>query len=158
MTISVQWERLDALLADGLADLAQQDFQEIEEDTQEIPLDIDWDHLKSLERLGTYGVISAREKGKVRYDGKLVGYNAFFVNRHTRHRRTVFAFCDALYLIPDARKGTAGIVLLQESDRLLREAGVVKVQYGIKDKAPVAGRILERLGYRQIETAWSKLL
>jgi hypothetical protein len=152
MNLTIGWDKLETLLAEGLEDLAFQDWAEVEVHTDQVPLAIDWGHMMAQERLGTYRVISAR------IGGELAGYNSFFINRHTRARDTLFAINDALYLAPQYRQGWNGVRFLRESDRLLKEAGVAKVQYGIKTHMPAGGHILARLGYEHIEDVYAKIL
>lgn len=156
--ITYSWEALDQLLADGLRDLAYEDWQEVENHTAEVPLDIDWDRMRSLEAGHVYRIIAARR------DGVLVGYNAFFLNYHMRYRGTVYAISDVLYLKPEERRGMTGVLFLKESDRLLKEAGVQKVRYSIKThvrlgvRAGTVGDLLKHLGYEHVEDVFSKLM
>ena len=158
LSLSFQWEGLETLLADGLEDMIAADFSEVEVDQAAIPLDIDWNHYAAIEQAGTYRIVSARA-GR-----RLVGYNSFFLNRHTRHQGTVFAINDVLYLMPQERRGGAGWRFLLETDRMLVEAGVSKVQYGIKEHVRLGasqgtvGDLLTRMGYRHIETVYAKVL
>ena len=150
--LNFAWEPLARLLNDGLAPLAQQDWEEIDVDRDRVPLDVDWDHYTALERSGTYRVIAARR------NGTLIGYNAFFLNRHSRHRGTVFGQNDVLYLHPDQRRGMIGVRFLAESDKLLRDAGAVKVRYDVMDNSPTLGVILARMGYKREATVYTKVL
>lgn len=152
------WEKLGPLIRDGLEDLLYQDFREVEVDQDTVPMAPDWPYYFEQERIGTYRVISAR------LDGELVGHNAFFVNKHTRHKGVTFAINDMIYMAPEHRKGWAGIALIRESERLLKEAGVVKVQYSIKLHVKLGasrgtvGDLLAHLGYRHIEDVYAKIL
>lgn len=154
--ISVQWERLDALLAHGLEVLTSANFVEVGIDHEAVPLAVDWDHLRYLEKAGSYWIISAR------IGNRLVGYNAFFMNRHTRHKHTIYAVNDVLYLERASRKGANGLVFLRESDRLLKDAGAAKIQYGVKLHVKLGasqgtlGDLLVRLGYRHTEDIYTK--
>jgi len=150
--MSFQWEPLDRLLNDGLEKIAYQDWLEIGVDHEKIPLEVDYDYYRSLERAGGYRAIAAR------HNGRLVGYNSFFLNRHTRHRNTVFGQNDVLYLLPDKRRGLLGFRFLAESDALLKAAGAVKVRYDVTEQHRALGVILERLGYRREAVAWTKVL
>lgn len=158
MTLTIGWERLDSLLADGLEILAAANFLEVGIDHDAVPLAVDWGHLKGLEHAGSYWVISAR------LGNRLVGYNAFFMNRHTRHRYTVYAVNDVIYLAREERRGGAGLRFLRESDRLLKEAGAIKAQYGVKLHVRLGvskgtlGDVLARLGYRHTEEIYTKVM
>lgn len=154
-----QWETLGKLLADGLEDMLWEDFREIEVDQDKVPMAPDWEHYFGLERLGGYRVIAARS------EGQLVGHNAFFLNKHTRHKNTTFAINDMVYLAPDYRKGWAGVSIIRESERLLKEAGVVKIQYSVKEDVKIGsnghgtvGDLLGSLGYQFIERVYAKVI
>lgn len=157
MTLKFQWEKLDRLLQDGLEEIASHNWEEVEVDKDAVSLSVDWDHLRAQERLGIYRVISARE-GKT-----LAGYNAFFINRHTRAKHTVYALNDVVYLLPEYRKGWEGVRFLVHSDRLLSEAGVIKANYSIRlHVCSVSGRttlghVLKRLGYGMHEEVHTKV-
>lgn len=147
-----QWEPLARLLNDGLEDIAYQDWLEIDVDHKAVPLDVDWEHYCSLEQAGVYRVIAARR------NGRLVGYNAFFLNRHTRHRSTIYGQNDVLYLLPGQRRGPVGLRFLTESDRLLKAAGAVKIRYDVTEKSPALGVILARLGYNREAAVYTRVL
>ena len=155
----IGFERLDDLLADGLEDMLFDHWQEVGLDHDAVPLAPDWEHYRDIERQGIFRVIAMRDFGA------LVGYNAFFVNKHLHYRHTLHAGNDVIWLRPDKRKGMAGVRLLRDSERLLRAAGVVKIIYHIKPhvllgarKSGNLGDILLRLGYRHIEECYSKIL
>lgn len=148
------WAKLDALLGDGLEDLTIQNFEEVEPHKDHIPLAIDWGHLRDLERVGTYRVVAA-------YRGKcLVGYDSFFLNRHTRHMHTVFAMGDVIWLLPEERRGWTGVRFIRASDALLVEAGATLIrrgcQRGVRDGA--LADIFLRLGYRHVEDQFDKIM
>lgn len=158
MPLEFAWAKLDALLAEGLEDMAFADFEEVEVDRDKVPLAIDWQHYRHLEKLGTYRIIAAHA------DGVLAGYNAFFINRHTRAKDTLQAVNDVLYLAPEHRQGMNGARFLKESDQMLVEIGARKVQYGIKlgvrigARAGTVGDLLRHLGYNHIEQVYAKAL
>lgn len=158
MTLTFEWEPLARLLNDGGAAMALDNYNEIELNRDAIPLDIDWGYYAHLEQVGTYRILAARR------NGRLVGYNSFHLNRHIRHRGTIFAVGDVLYLLPEERRGMAGVRFLRETERLLKEAGVKKAEYGIKVHHRVGasggtvGDLLEHLGYVHIENTYSKIL
>ena len=132
--------------------MALLDWREIDVDHDKVPLDVDYGYYRSLEQSGTYRCIAARR------NGRLVGYNAFFLNRHTRHRGTVFGQNDVLYLLSGERRGMAGFRFLQDSEALLKGAGVVKVRYDVMENAPALGVILARMGYRHEAKVYTKVL
>ncbi len=156
--IDVAWEPLGILLRDGLEDLCHENWEEVETDRDIGPLIVDWKHYLQIERQGVYRTIGAR------VSGELVGYNAFFLNRHTRAMHTVHAINDLIYLHPDHRKGWNGYRLIRQSERLLKEASAVKVQYAINlhvrrgARGGTVGDLLGHLGYRHVRDIYTKVL
>lgn len=156
--LEIAFEPIDRLLADGCEDLYVAAFQELQTDQDDIPLAPDMAYYRQLEALGTYRVVGAR------YQGELVGYNSFFINRRTRSKNIVQSVSDSLYLAPEYRRGMNGVRFLKETDRLLREAGSLRNQYSITVHVKIGsggetvGRLLEILGYRHIESVYSRLL
>lgn len=158
MTVAFDWEPLDRLLNDGLEDLVLRDWQEIAVDHGSLPHNPDWAHYREQNRLGTYRVIAARR------NGRLIGYNAFFLGQHTRHRGVVFAQNDVLYLVPEQRRGMVGVRFLNESAALLKAAGAVKVRYDSMRNVVLGagggtlGDLFLHLGYRHEADVFTKVL
>lgn len=142
-TIASMWDEMQCLLAEH--------YEEIAADKQAIPLAPNRERYASLEEAGNTFSLSARA------DGVLIGYSVFFVNTHIHYSRTLVAVNDVIFVSKEFRTSRAGIVLLKESERLLRERGVVKVVWHVK---PVLdwSAILERMGYSPLETLYGKLL
>lgn len=119
------WEKISTAMADGLEDLIAFNWSEIEARNEDAPpLDIDWPRYAMLERAGIYRAISVRKASK------LIGYNGYFVQPHLRHRTSLWAINDALFIDKDERKGTLGLRLVVESVKMLREIGVKVVTQG----------------------------
>ncbi len=116
-----------------------------------IKLDPRWDDYILLERMDRLAIFTARD------EGRLVGYSAFFVNRHMHYSDLVTAQNDVLYLHPDSRRGTTGLRFIDFVEAPLRDMGVRKLVYHIKfslDWRP----ILHRRGYADEEVMCAKLL
>lgn len=128
-------------------------------DKDRVPLDVDWGRYFAMERAGCLRGIT------VRRNGKLIGYSAFITTPHLHYKSTPYAINDVFYIDPEHR-GLAGVRLIQQSEKLLREIGVRKVLYHVKlhvllgkgSNRAIVGRLLERLGYRHIEEVYAKLL
>lgn len=119
------WENIGPAMADGLEDLIAFNWGEVEAKNADAPpLDIDWPRYAMLERAGIYRAISVRKAGR------LIGYNGYFVQPHLRHKSTLWAINDALFIDRDERKGTLGIRLVTESTRMLRALGVKVITQG----------------------------
>ena len=155
----IGFEPLRDLLADGLEDMLFEHWQEVGLDHDAVPLAPDWEHYRDMEKQGIFRIIAMRDFGQ------LVGYSAFFVNRHLHYRHTLHASNDYFWLRPDKRRGWAGVRLFRDSERLLKAAGVVKIAYHIKPhvllgarKSGTAGDLLLRLGYRHAEDGYWKII
>lgn len=116
---------------------------------ERIKLNPAWGEYRALEAMGRFVVFTARD------DDKLVGYNAFFVNRHMHYIDMVVAFNDVIFLHPDYRQGTTGIRLVKLAERLT-DTGVNKICYHAKLDTNLIP-ILNRLGYKTEEVVLGKL-
>lgn len=154
------WEPLSDALASGLEDLIAFNWDQVQQDPDWPPLDIDWPKYLMYERVGIYKAVSARK------DGRLIGYNSYYIQPLTRHKSTMFAVNDALYVDADHRGGLTGLKLLDRSEDLLRALGV---QFVLQDDMephnsttakPRAtfGKLLSRRGYKMVGTMHAKRL
>ena len=161
MATEIAFDTLGQALADGAEDLVSFNWLEVEHFQDVLPLDVDWPKLLMLERAGVYRVITARSKGK------LVGYNGYFVQPPIRHKTSLWAVNDTLYVDPEHRTSTLGVRLLKDSEALLRALGVKAITQGnvwpddhsTSGKARARfGALLCRMGYLPAENVYVKLL
>jgi len=153
-SVQIRIEKIADLRADGVEDLAQQDWDEIETDRDVFPFALDWDQLTTLERRGLFKVVSAR-KGR-----EILGYAAFNVTTHPHSKNALHAFNSVLYVKPKAR-GSVGVKLIRTSETLLKGLGVKRIYYSSKTHFPLGlktGKLLERLGYPVVEFCHAKVL
>lgn len=116
-----------------------------------IKLDPRWQVYAALEQLGHFVVFTARED-----DGRLVGYNAFFLNRHMHYGGFTVAQNDVLFLHPTARRGTTALRFIDWCELKLWQMLAEKITYHIKfalDWRP----ILHRRGYCDEEVMVAKM-
>jgi hypothetical protein len=116
-----------------------------------IKLDPRWETYAALEQAGAFVVLTARE------GEELIGYNAFFFNRHMHYGGFTVAQNDVLFLHPAFRRGTTALRFLDFSEQQMRELDADKISYHIKfsmDWRP----ILHRRGYCDEEVMCAKLL
>jgi GNAT superfamily N-acetyltransferase len=158
-TKTTAFEPLGDLLADGLEEMLFDHWQEVGLDHDAVPLAPDWEHYRRMEKEGTFRIIALRQAGA------LIGYSAFFVNRHLHYRHTLHAVNDYFYVAPERRSGWVGVQLFRDCERMMADLGVVKIMYHIKPHVLLGatrtgnvGRILLRLGYRHAEDCYSKIL
>lgn len=131
--------------------LLEQHYQELTLHKEHIRLSVDWDKYYKLESIGGFVLITARD------EGKLVGYSAFFVSSHIHYKETKVAMNDVLFLHKDYRKGSTGIKLIKESEKIMKDLDVSKIVWHVKlsnDFTP----ILKRMGYISEEVCVGKIL
>lgn len=151
MTVALAWEPLAELLEDGLAARVEAHWQEVGRNKDLIPWSVDWAKYQALEDQSVLRILAARSPA-----GKLLGYNAFFVQPHLHYSTTRFAINDAIYLTPGERGSTGiGVRLILEAERGLKpqDGSVVKIVYHAKTYVHLGDDdSLERIeGLMQIE-------
>lgn len=154
--LSFAWEPIERLLGEGFEDLLVSHWEEVALEQSIIPLEVDWPRYITMEKAGTLKVLAMRR------GARFVGYNAFFISPSMHYRNTLHAVNDVIYVDPEERRGSAGVRLIREADRLLKGLGVVKVVYHIKlhvlaDRGTI-GKVLQHLGYTEFERLYSKVL
>ena len=85
----------------------------------------------------------------------LVGYAVFWLNKMPQHVGQNGAWQDAVYLMPEVRRGSNGSRFLAYCERELVALGVQWIHHSVRpgrDFSPV----LRRLGYRPVETLFAK--
>lgn len=156
--LTIKWTTVNQLVADGIEDLAVEHWLEAEVDHDEIPLAIDYEHLRALERAGNFKCAAA-------YSGsRLVGYALFTVMVSPLRRHSLHAFCDAVFM--DTQFRGHGVRLVRWCERELEVLGVVKafissrphVHLGHGRSSGTLGDLLAHMGYTLTETVYAKLL
>ena len=156
--LTIKWTTVSQLIADGIEDLAFEHWLEAEDDHDQIPLAIDYEHLRALERSGNFKCAAAY------HGGELAGYALFTVmasplRRHSRH-----AFCDAIFMDPRFRGH--GVRLVRWCERELQVLNVVKIMISSRPRVRLGhgrtsgtlGDLLDKMGYTLVETVHGKLL
>jgi GNAT superfamily N-acetyltransferase len=151
VSLSFGWEKLSDLIRDpAVKALIAEHFEEIAEDKNDCPLDVQWDHYLSTEAKGILRVWAARA------DGGLAGYVCWFVDRHPCYR-AIYAWASPFYLAPEYRTGWNGVKLLTGAEKDLKALGVRRLVVHEKVSSPL-GPIFERARYRLYERSHTKLL
>jgi GNAT superfamily N-acetyltransferase len=123
-----------------------------------VPLAVDWECFKALERIDAELCIA------VRRDGKLIGYAVYLIHTHLHYQGYRVAEADVFFLHEEDREGWIGIKLFQIAEELLRARGVDEVWQRAKlHVKPGRGRsdlgpLFRYLGYRPVETVYRKRL
>lgn len=132
-------------------DLLQLHYEELTKNRDKVALKPMWAEYAALEQMGRFVVYTARD------DGRLVGYSAFFVQKHLHYADLKTAMNDVLFLHPGQRQGTTGIRLIKFCEAALKALGVHKLVWHAKlDTALIP--ILHRLNYKTEELSLAKFL
>jgi GNAT superfamily N-acetyltransferase len=148
--IKVQQEQVSEIWGE-LIPLLEQHWREIAH-YQDIALDVDREAYETLEHIGCIRCWTARAAGA------LVGYVVFFVRPNMHYRASKQALQDVLFLLPEYRRGRAGVTLIRVAETRLRDEGVQVVYHHAKKRHPRVGELLGRLGYDLVDEIWAKRL
>lgn len=150
--VTFQQETLYAVI-DEIPPLIQTHYDEVTLHKNTMKLAIDWDRYAELERMGKLFIYTARD------ESKLIGYCAFFVERHIHYKDNDVALNDALFLQQHYRGGEIGGTadqLLDFCEHQLTQNGPVKIVFHVKfsrDFRP----LLHRRGYCDEEIICGKI-
>lgn len=126
-------------------------WKELAEDQDTIPLNPLWEVYFAREAVGELFFMAVRK------DGKLIGYFIAFICPGLHYRDCLTATMDIFYLHPSHRGGVTALKLFRAVLRDLRALKVNRVFLGTKLKKD-AGRIYRALGFRPVDTYYSRLL
>lgn len=151
--IAFAWEKISDL-AREIRPLFRQHWWEIALNKDVIGLDPDWDRYLAFEMAGILHILT------VRAEGALIGYVFVCVGPHLHYASTNWAVVDMFWLNPVHRFGWTGVRMFRELEKRMRElkVRVVHVSEKLHFKNARVGAIFRRLGYRPIETIWSKVI
>jgi hypothetical protein len=133
-----------------LQGLAEREYAEVGQKDL-AALQVDWARYCELDAAGKLATFVARR------DGALVGYAVFIVQTHIHYADALVAANSAVYMVPEARAGRVVLKLLRYSEIGLKAQGVRKVYYHVKREKDF-GRLLEHLGYRDLERMYARCL
>jgi hypothetical protein len=127
-------------------------YAELALDKDLAKLNHDNDKYAEGERLGVLFIVTAR------HDGKLVGYYFGLLMNHLHYKDAgLMCYTDAYFILPEFRKGSAGIQFFEAIIDALKARGVVKLYATTKvhmDLSP----LFERLGGRFTDKLYTWLL
>lgn len=147
-TVTYQEETFAQLWGD-VQDLLVQHWEEIAQDKDKMPLDVD---VASYQALAAAGALSCVT---VRSGETLLGYFVSTVRPHLHYQSTLCAYADVYYLHPSLRGTGIGAALFAYTEAVLRGRGVQKLVASTKVYADV-GALFRRLGWRETETVYTK--
>jgi len=153
--LTYQWERFSGI-ARELPPLFKRHWREIALNQDRVHLDPNWDQYYALDLAGTLRCLT------VRSNGVLVGYVFMFVFPHLHYASTLWAASDIFWLDPAYRQGLAGFRMLRLTEKGLKELGVRVLHFNAKlhfeASRGTIGKLLERMGYKPVETVYSKFI
>lgn len=141
-----------AVLAE-VAELASAHWREVEAPLHGGPdYAPDRERYTTLERLGMLSVTTARDG-----EGRLAGYAVFTLAPCPHLDGELVAALDALYLVPQVRRGFNALALLRNAEAALAARGAGIAQYSSPASRP-CDALYRRLGATHTETIWHKRL
>ncbi len=141
-----------AAVRDEAAPLLRRHWEEIALNRDTVPLDPDWQAYDRVEAAGLLHITTARNDA-----GGLVGYAVYFVVPNLHYRSLRVAETDIFWLVPEHRRGLAGLRLLRAAEAHLAALGVNKIVSKVKLHHDT-GPLFERLGYTAIERVYAKMV
>lgn len=135
------WDEIDELIKDHYHEIAHY---------QDIPLSPDKEKYEKAEDNDRFRIYT------VRLEGKLVGYAAFFLGYAIHYSTSYQAQEDVIFITPLERKGSLGMKLLLYSEKELKKDGVEVIYHHVKIGHPALQSLLERTGYKAVDTLLCK--
>lgn len=148
------FEPLADLLADGLARLAKRSWQE-SWGASGLHFNPDWQRYQRMEQAQLLRMVA------VRAGGALVGYASLMLHPNLHDRTALCAVVQDVFLLPEMRRGCAGIKLFRLIIAYVQAAGVR--QLAVAERLKVAaekggtGKLFAFLGLRCDERIWTKM-
>lgn len=141
------------LISGEIEEVAASHWEDLALDKLHFERDLDHEQYLVLEKMGRLHVVAARD------GGKLVGYAVWFVMPHHLHYMSSgkVALADMYFILRGYRKGGLGVRLFNESERGLKELGVIRAHASCKvheDHTKMFGL----MGWAHTDNTFSKLL
>jgi GNAT superfamily N-acetyltransferase len=143
---------LDELLAAGVAQLLEVHWREIALYQDRVRLDVDYDRYRELDAAGRLLCLAAFDCDR------LIGYAAWILTFHLHYRQCLMGANDVIFVLPEYRsRSTAGVRLIRESERYLKQLEVHRIIMHVKPAKDWTA-ILTRMGYEQEEIIMGKYI
>lgn len=151
MTITYQEEFMSRLNREEFSGLVKEHWEESALHKDKIFLDPNLELYLELESKGQSKLFTVRD------EGKLVGYFLVLVFKHLHYQGNTYAQNDVVFVTKEYRKGFTGIKLIKFAEECLKEDGVDVFNINVK-KHKDFGPVLERLGFKPVETVYGKYI
>jgi len=129
--------------------LAELEWEESGHPTE--TLVIDWDSYFALEESGRLKFFTVRK------DGLLIGYFVVIITSPLTAKGELVGSYDAVYVHKDYRKSTVARRLFKFVEGCMKEDGIYRLIASSSSKKPI-GKFLSRLGYKEVETKYERVL
>lgn len=116
---------------------------------KDIKLNPDFDTYFKLDQQGLLRIFTVRDQGR------LIGYNVFFIKEHLHYMDSLQAVQDVVFIKKEHRGG--GGEFIAWCDEKLKSEGVQTVYHHVK-AAHNFGKMLERQGYELVDLIYGKRL
>jgi len=136
---------------DEIKPLLEDHWEEIALHKDTIKLNPDYDRYEKMFKSGQMRIVTARD------DGKLVGYCILMLYHHIHYKDQFMAMDDIFFIAKDYRKGLTGVKLFIKTEEIMKQYGVKKLSMNVKVHQDV-GPIFERLGYKETERMFTKMI
>ena len=130
--------------------LFQANWEEVGVHKKVVKLLPDYEAYLKMEARGQFVVIAVRD------EGKLIGYSLWVVKYPMHYATKKVASNDVIFILPEYRGGLGG-KLMDTSEHILKQKGVVKMIYHVKVRHDWS-HALEAKGYEKEEILLTKLL
>ena len=149
--ITAQVETVDGMLAEAMA-LLPQHYNELALHKALVPLEPRYEVYRAKEASGELLIVT------VRRNGTLVGYWITFIGPGLHYKTCLTGTFDIFYIVPEARRSVAALLLGRKVEAELRKRGVQRWYAGEKLAKPEAGKLYQLLGMAPVETFYCKWL
>ena len=136
---------------DEIKPLLEDHWEEIALNKEVIKLNPNYEMYEKLCNSGVMRIVTARN------DGKLIGYCICIIAYNLHYKDSLTATNDIFFISKDYRKGSTGVKLFIKNEEILKSYGVQRLIMNTKVHQDV-GAIFERLGYKQTERVFGKLI
>jgi len=136
---------------DEIKPLLEDHWEEIALNKEVIKLNPNYEMYEKLCNSGVMRIVTARD------DGKLIGYCICIIAYNLHYKDSLTATNDIFFISKDYRKGSTGVKLFIKNEEILKSYGVQRLIMNTKVHQDV-GAIFERLGYKQTERVFGKLI
>lgn len=150
MNIIISVERYTDIYEE-FAPLYEMHYDEIAEDKEKIPLDMDYNRYFDMDKKGMLLVTTVRDKDE---GNKLIGYYKVLVGPHLHYKSSQTGYTDIFYIHPDYRKAGIGKNLFMSVVETTKDLGVQRFYASHKIAHDVSG-LFDEVGLRPIEINYS---